>query len=453
MTELSRKGRPAAPIRQIHLGLGAFFRAHQAWYTDACLDGEQWGIAAFTGRSTRLATTLTAQDGLYTLVSRGAQCDSFSIIRSLSRAHAGTDTRAWLDYFSAEQISIVSLTVTEGGYARNAAGGLDASHIDVRQDIDSLRTGADDHLATVPGRLVAGLAARRRRDAGPITLLSCDNLPDNGTTVLRVTSELAAQVDVTLVDWIEQSVTSVSTLVDRITPATTVGEADAVQLATGYRDAAPVVTEPYSEWVLSGRFAAGRPSWDSAGAVITDDLTPFEQRKLWLLNGAHTLLAYTAPNRGHHTVAEAIADDTVRGWLEQWWDEAQRHLSLPAEQVLAYRAALVERFANSRICHQLAQIAADGSQKLPARILPVLRLERTAHRLPNGAVLALAGWLNHLLGHGVPVADQAATALRAEIAGKDRHAAASATLRFLDATLADDIDLVHAVAAAARLLA
>jgi len=117
MTELSRKGRPAAPIRQIHLGLGAFFRAHQAWYTDACLDGEQWGIAAFTGRSTRLATTLTAQDGLYTLVSRGAQCDSFSIIRSLSRAHAGTDTRAWLDYFSAEQISIVSLTVTEGSLA------------------------------------------------------------------------------------------------------------------------------------------------------------------------------------------------------------------------------------------------------------------------------------------------------------------------------------------------
>ena len=169
-----------------------------------------------------------------------------------------------------------------------------------------------------------------------------------------------------------------------------------------------MVTEPFSEWVLSGRFAGGRPRWEDAGATFTDDIAPFEERKLWLLNGGHSLLAYAGSARGHETVADAVADETCRAALEAWWAEASRHLTLPTED---YREALLERFANPRMRHLLAQIAADGSQKLPIRILPVLRAERSAGRMPDGAVRVLAAWIGHLRGAGAPVSDPRAEEL------------------------------------------
>ena len=178
-----------------------------------------------------------------------------------------------------------------------------------------------------------------------------------------------------------------------------------------------MVTEPFSEWVLSGRFAGGRPRWEDAGATFTDDIAPFEERKLWLLNGGHSLLAYAGSARGHETVADAVADATCRGWLETWWDEASAHLTLPAEDLARYREALLERFANPRMRHLLAQIAADGSQKLPIRILPVLRAERSAGRMPEGAVRVLAAWIGHLRGSGAPVVDPRADELVALAAG------------------------------------
>ncbi len=212
--------------------------------------------------------------------------------------------------------------------------------------------------------------------------MPCDNLPGNGAVVGRVLHDLAEQVDPGLAAWIEESVSTVTTVVDRITPRPTPDDVRAVTEATGWSDRAPVVTEPFSEWVLSGAFPRGRPRWEDAGATFTDEIAPFEQRKLWLLNGAHSLLAYAGSARGHTTVADAVADDTCRDWLEQWWDEASLHLDLGAGEVAAYRAALVDRFANPRIRHRLDQIAADGSQKLPVRILPVLRRERAAGRVP-----------------------------------------------------------------------
>ena len=173
-----------------------------------------------------------------------------------------------------------------------------------------------------------------------------------------------------------------TTMVDRITPRITPDDLRTVERATGAEDHAPVVTEPFSEWVIAGEFPGGRPRWDAAGATLTADAAPFERRKLWLLNGGHSLLAYAGSLRGHATVAEAMADATCRAWLEGWWDEAAAHLDLDAGD---YRAALLERFENPRIQHRLAQIAADGSQKLPVRVLPVLRAERAAGRLPEAA--------------------------------------------------------------------
>lgn len=366
-------GRPAAPVAAVHLGLGAFFRAHQAAYTHQAGDAEEWGYAAFTGRSPDLARTLAAQDGLYTLLVRGAGEPTASVLTSISETHAGTDTETWLTLVARPTTRLVTLTVTEAAYRRTADGAA---------DLEALRRGEYAQCRTIPGRLVAGLAARRHADGGPLAVVPCDNLLHNGDVVRRVVTGLAAEVDPGLLAWIEESVSFVNTEVDRITPRTTAADVEAAERLIGAYDAAPIVTEPFSEWVLAGAFPAGRPAWEQAGALFVDDVTPFEQRKLWLLNGAHSLLAYAGSIRGHRTVADAIADPTCRGWVEEWWDEACGHLPMVADDLAAYRDALLTRFANPGIEHLLAQVAADGSQKLPVRILPVLSAERAAG---NGA--------------------------------------------------------------------
>jgi fructuronate reductase len=398
-------GRPAAPVRIVHLGLGGFFRAHQAWYTDNAPDAAGWGIAAFTGRSRALAEALAPQDGLYTLVTRAPDGERLRVVSSLTAAHGGDEHDAWLGYWADRAVAVATFTVTEAGYVRAADGGLDTDHTDVRADIAALRTDRHPAARTVPGRVVAGLRLRRATGAGPMTLLPCDNLPDNGRALERVVLELADLVDPGLADWIGGHVVFGTTMVDRITPATTDAAREAVRAATGLADAAPVATEPFSEWVVASEFPAGRPAWDEVGAQLVDDVLPFERRKLWLLNGAHSLLAYAGSALGYRTVADAIADHRVRGWVEDWWDEASRHLTLPADELLAYRRALLDRFANPRIEHLLAQIAADGSEKLPVRVVPVLRAECEAGRLPRGAATTVAAWVLHLRGHGAPVAE------------------------------------------------
>jgi fructuronate reductase len=401
---------PAPPVRAVHLGLGSFFRAHQAWYTDRA--GDDWGIAAFTGRRPDLARALAAQDGLYTLITRGADGDAFDVVRSVARAHAADERDAWLGYLASADVRVVTLTVTEAGYRPDAA----------------------------PARLLAGLRARRAADAGPLTLVPCDNLPGNGTVLETALRELA---DPSLREWMDRYVSVATTMVDRITPEPTDADRRAVLAATGIDDRCPVATEPFREWIVAGDFPGGRPAWEKAGAVFTDDVRPFEERKLWLLNGSHSLLAYAGTLRGHTTVAGAIADDVCRGWVESWWDVCGPYLALPGDDVARYRAALLDRFANPRMRHALAQIAADGSQKLPVRFLPVLRRERAAGRLPEAAVVVLAAWLLHLAGG--PVRDIRADELRPLVAG-GLPDAVPRVLASLDPALADDADLVAAVA-------
>ncbi|MFC7532385.1 mannitol dehydrogenase family protein [Actinoplanes sp. GCM10030250] len=431
---------PAPPVRIVHLGLGNFFRAHQAWYTASAPDAADWGIAAFTGRSSTLADALSAQEGLYTLVTRAADGDTCTVVGSLAAAHPGTDLDAWRGYLARSDVRIVTMTVTEAAY-------LDSDHPDVRADLTALRADPQASVTTVPARLVAGLAARRAAGAGALTVVSCDNLPDNGTVAARVVTGSAAELDPELAEWIRDTVSFATTMVDRITPATTEDDVRSVAEQTGRADAAPVVTEPYAEWVLSGEFPGGRPAWDTAGARFVADITPYEQRKLWLLNGGHSLLAYAGSARGHQTVAEAVSDGQCRRWLEQWWDEAAGHLPLPAGEIAAYRSALIERWANPRIQHRLAQIAADGSAKLPVRILPVLRAERAAGRMPAGAVRVIAAWLAHLRGAGAPVRDAAADSLREAATGSPAEATRR-VLTVLDPQLAaDDALLAELVAA------
>jgi fructuronate reductase len=432
----------------VHLGLGNFFRAHQAWYTAHAPDAGDWGIAAFTGRPTTrsdgVAAALAAQGGLYTLVTRGGDGDTFEVVPSLTAVRTIREHDAWLMYLADRRVQVVTTTVTEAGYLRGPGGGLDADRPEVRADVAALRSDLSAVVRTAPATLVSGLAARRLAGGEPLTIVPCDNLPGNGAAVARVVVDLAHLIDPGLADWIMATVAFVTTMVDRITPEATAEDRADVQAMTGIVDRAAVVTEPFTEWVLSGRFGAGRPAWQDAGATFTSDVEPFEDRKLWLLNGAHSMLAYAGSIRGHVTVADTMRDETCLRWLEEWWDAATRHLTLPAADNTAYRRALGTRFANPRMRHRLDQIAWDGSQKLPIRVLPTVRNERAAGRLTAGATRPLAAWVCHLRGLGATVTDARAADL-VPLAAGPLPEATRRVLAVLDPALVADEALVAAV--------
>ncbi|GAA2704158.1 mannitol dehydrogenase [Actinoplanes palleronii] len=398
MSRASLGDRPVPPERIVHLGLGAFHRAHQAWYTAHATDAADWGIVAFTGRSPQLADRLAAQQGVYTLVERGTGGDRHEAIGSIVRAEPGSDVGAFVTAVAHPRTAILTLTVTEAAYRFAPGGGLDLSDPAVSADIDLFRNlsrvRTEHRLAyptTVLGRTLLGLRARHRAAAPPLAIVPCDNLAANGDVVRRALETFAAQVSPALRDWLPTGVRVVSTSVDRITPRVTVQETGRVKEATGWRDEVPVVTEPFADWVLAGDFPAGRPAWDSAGARFVAEIGPWETRKLWLLNGAHSLLAATGPLRGHTTVAQAFADPSCRAAVEALWDEASRHL--PDLALDDYRTALAERFANPRIEHHLAQIAEDSLTKLRLRIVPVARRERRAGRPATACAVAVGAWI------------------------------------------------------------
>lgn len=451
----------AAPVRIVHLGLGAFHRAHQAWYTQHASDAPEWGIAAFTGRRPDAATALSAQDGLFTLIERGAEGDKFELITSIVEAHDGADVAALSRLVAAPSTAMVTLTITEAAYNLAADGTLDFTNPTVQSDIDALRiiTAQDPQEAhdaghapaavSAAGRLVQALVARRAAGTGPIAVVSCDNLANNATAARAAIGGLADVVDPALGAWVAENVSFVGTSIDRITPRTTEAEIALVQAECGYADSSPVVTEPFSDWVLSGDFPAGRPDWASAGAVFVDEIEHFENRKLWLLNGAHSLLAYAGQLRGHTTVAQALADPSCAAWITEFWDEAEANLPAEGLAIPAYRAALLERFGNARIAHHLAQIAMDGSSKLRMRAVPVLKAELGAGRSGAGAARLIAAWVAFLRqSHttGAAIADSAASDLQAALA-LGTGADLKALVAVLDVELAGQADALAAIAA------
>ena len=367
------------PVRIVHIGLGRFFRAHQAWYTQNATDAAGWGIAAFTVRSPRAAAELAAQGFSYPLTVRGPDGDTEERIDSVVAAHDGADVDALRRYLASPEVAVVTLTVTEGGYGLDADGDPDLADAEVQSDLDALRAGATT-AQTVLGRLILGLDARRRADAGPIAIVPCDNIPDNGAFVARGVTGFAAQVDSGLADWIRSHVSFVSTSVDRITPQAAEGE---------------IVTEPFTDWVLAGDFPAGRPRWESAGARFVDDIEPWENRKLWLLNGAHCVLAFTGIPKGLETVSDAIADPECRALVEDFWSEAVACLP-PGTEHEDYREQLVARFANRRIVHRLSQIATGATSKVQFRFAAVAERTLDAGRAPDASAEATAAWIDWL---------------------------------------------------------
>lgn len=434
----------APPVRIVHLGLGAFSRSHLAWYTAHASDAPDWGIAAYSGRSAALAVALAAQDGISTLIQRGPDVDTFELVGSIARAHAADDHDRWLADLADPSVRVVTTTVTEAGWCRSADGTLDVAAPAITADLDALRRDLAAPVSTAPARLVAGLAARRRAEGGGLTVVPGDNLLSNGATTRGVLVDFAERIDETLASWIDTETTFASTMVDRITPATTAADRAAVVAATGWIDQVPVVTEPFSEWVIAGLPVGSHPDWSSANARLVDDVAPYEQRKLTLLNGAHSLLAYLGSIRGHTTVAEAFGDPVCRRWVERWWVESEPYLAVGGEDAARSAAALTERFANPRIEHRLSQIAQDGSQKIPVRILPTVRAARFRGASCEAAQVVVAAWIVCLRGGGAPVVDPLADRLIAAAAGDLRNAVPR-VVALLDPEMADDEAFVAAV--------
>jgi fructuronate reductase len=430
LTRATLPGGPAAPIRIVHVGLGSFHRAHQAWYTDAA--DPAWGIAAFTGRGPRQATALAEQDGLYTLLERSAAGDTATVVRSIVEARDGADLTRFTELVAAPGTAVITITVTEAGYRLRADGTPDLDDPDVAVDLATLAGGVESARppVTALGRILAGLRARRTAGSGPLAIVPCDNIPGNGRLVRDALLALAERADPGLAAWIASSVAVVSTSVDRIAPAPTDDDRAIASGLIGLRDEAAVVAEPFTDWVLSGDFPAGRPAWERAGARFVDDIEPFELRKLRLLNGAHSLLAYGGLLRGHETVPDAIADEVLARRVAAAWDEAGRHLPGRAELDLdRYRAALLQRFSNRRLGDRLIRIAADGSTKLRLRIVPTLLAERAAGRSGTASMAVLASWVA-LHQRGVELPDAAVPRI------EDRSTAG--LLRLVDPRLADD---------------
>jgi fructuronate reductase len=376
----------------VHLGVGAFHRAHQAVYVDDCLAAGEtgWGIVGASLRSPDTRDALSPQDGFYTLAVQDASGDALRVIGSLRELLVAPEgPAALLARMVDPAIRIVTLTVTEKAYLRNGAGDLDLAHPDIVWDLAN-----PDKPRTVHGFIVGALAARRRAGSAPFTVLCCDNLPSNGETVRRLTLQFAEASDHELARHIERDVAFPSTMVDRIVPATTDEDRARISAALGLDDAWPVKTEPFMQWVVEDRFTMGRPGWERAGVTMVEDVRPFEDMKLRLLNGAHSGLSYLGLLCERPSVSEAFTDPDIRGFVDRLWAEAIP--SLPKDAGLdtaAYTAALAERFSNPALVHRTAQIANDGSQKMPQRILATARARIAEGGSANHLMLAVAAWI------------------------------------------------------------
>lgn len=384
-----------------HLGLGAFHRAHQAWYTQHAADAGGWSLVGFTGRSPEQARILARRRGAYTLLVRGPEVDAIEQITAIRRAHDGADRAAWEGALADAAVTVLTLTITEAGYRLDPrapggdAGRLDLADPAVRQD---LRAPGTHGAVTAPVRIALGLDARRRAGAGPLEVISCDNLVGNGRLAGAVVLDAARAWEEAdpaaagLASWIEENVHFRSSMVDRITPRTVADDLATAERLSGVRDEAVVVCEPFSEWLLEPG-ALPAPDWASAGARIVDDLVPYEERKLRLLNGAHSLLAHHGLLHGLTDVAEAFADPRLRDLVEEYWETAAASCRLPDAELAAAIAATRKRFANPRIRHRLAQIAEGARHKLPQRILPVLRSAIASGHATDATASVVAAWI------------------------------------------------------------
>nr|WP_245405660.1 mannitol dehydrogenase family protein [Sphingobium sp. Sx8-8] len=381
----------------VHLGIGAFHRAHQAVvFDDALHAGDlRWGIVGASLRSPQVRDQMAPQDGLYTLLVRDGGVERRRIIGAVGKVIvAPEEPQALLAALASPDTHIVTLTVTEKGYRLDpVTGTLIEDDPQLAADLLSLES-----PRTAPGFLVAALGRRRAAGLAPFTAISCDNLPHNGTRLRQAVLALAHRHDPALAAWIEAEGAFPETMVDRIVPATTEDDVAALAERLGVEDRAMVKTEPFIQWVIEDRFCGPRPDF-GAGVQLTAAVAPWEEAKLRLLNGAHSAIAYLGGLAGIGHVHEVLALPEARLFVESLWDEAQTTLTPPPElDIAAYRRDLMARFDNPTLRHSTRQIAMDGSQKLPQRLLATISARLEAGQGIQALSLAVAGWIRWQAG-------------------------------------------------------
>lgn len=407
----------------VHLGLGAFFRAHGAVYVEEAMaaSGGDWGILGVSLRNPDMRDALVPQGGCYTALELAPDRPKARVVGAVQGVLVAPENpQAVLDAMADPGVRIVSLTVTEKGYCHApATGKLNLDHPDIRHDL------GHPLPISAPGYLVRALQMRWAAGLAPFTVLTCDNLPGNGPLLHGLVLELAERIDPALAAWIKANARFPATMVDRIVPATTPGDIARVAALTGHHDAAPVVHEPFRQWVIEDDFVGGtRPDFGAVGVQMVHDVAAYELMKLRMLNGTHSSLAYLGYLGGHETIADCMADPAYRALVRRLWSaEIIPALVPPAgEDLPAYAAALEARYANPAIRHRTWQIAMDGSQKLPQRILGTLAADLAAGRPSPGLMLAIAAWMVYVggvdeQGGPIDVRDPLAERLRALSSG------------------------------------
>lgn len=452
--------RQALRTRIVHIGFGAFHRAHQALMTDRVLNqqGGDWGICEISlfGRD-NLIRSLREQDHLFSVLEKGATGNQAIIVGAVRESMHGRieGIEAIVEKLAEPQIAIVSLTITEKGYCiEPVSGKLDLQHPDIIKDLNGGQA-----PATAPGLLVEALRLRHQRGLAGFSILSCDNIPENGHVVKNAILGLAQAKDPLLATWIEASVTFPSTMVDRIVPALTEEvEAEIKSALGGIDDPCGIASEPFIQWVIEDNFVAGRPEWEKVGAQLVDDVLPFEQMKLRMLNGSHSFLAYLGYLAGYQYINVCMDDKNYRRAAYQLMLQEQAPtLSVSGINLASYADSLIERYSNPSLKHRTWQIAMDGTQKLPQRMLDSLRWH-----LQHGGdfaclALGVAGWMRYVggfddAGQAIDIKDPMAEKLREIVAssseGKERVLALLALKSVFGEALPANQAAVEAIVAA-----
>lgn len=379
----------------VHLGPGAFFRGHQAWYTEQALQfGGDWAISAVSMRSPDVSQALTPQDGLYTLAVLDA-VQSYQVIGAVQEVLIASEQYPQvLARLTAASTKYVTMTITEKGYCLNGSGKLDLTHAQIQQDL----TGNQQPVTAI-GLLFTALAARFQANIAPFCVISCDNLTDNGHKLRSALIAYAEQKDPTIANWLSQQLISPCTMVDSITPATDDAIKAQVAEVLGVADNWPIKREAFVQWVIEDILPADRPAWQQAGVIYAQDVSAFEKAKLRLLNAPHSTLAYVGSLLGYETVFDAMQDKTLTQFIQQMISsEIMPSFTPPAElDVQQYSQDILARFNNPAIRHLLAQIAWDGSQKLPMRVLPAIRDNLAAGKPVDKLAFAIAAWCRFIV--------------------------------------------------------
>lgn len=410
-TILPTYDRGATRFGIVHIGPGAFHRAHQAYYADTLLHSDKrWAISALSLKSTGLRDALAPQQGLYTLIELGA-APRARVIGAIREMLVGdTDYDAAFARLTARDTRIVSLTVTEKGYCLDARNELDVANADIAHDLRNPPSSTGKGPRSTIGWIVEGLRRRRAANLPPFAVLSCDNLADNGAVLKRALAAFARHADTDLAHFIENEVVCPRTMVDSITPATDDALRERSRTLTGLDDAWPIQREPFTQWVVEDLPVMRDADWQSVGVTLTRDVSVYDRAKLRILNGSHSTLAYLGTLRGHETVADAMRDEQLARFVEVLMkrDLGPSLGATPGLDVDQYIAAVLARFRNPGIRHLLSQIAWDGSKKLPVRIVTTLIEALGAGRPLHRLVMPLAGWMRFVVRQskaGVAIVD------------------------------------------------